>query len=114
MSTNHIDELNNLQKLSGELGKGCPGVMGSFSKLHHEAMVDGELSLKTKEMIAVGISIVIRCTGCIQAHVKSALEAGVTPEEMYEVIGVAVLMAGGPGTAYGAFALEAMKQYLAE
>lgn len=114
MSTNHVDELKNLQKLSSELGKGSPGVMRAFGSLHHEAMADGEISLKTKEMIAVGISITIRCTGCIQSHVKAALDAGVTPEEMHEVISVAIMMAGGPGTAYGALALEAMNQYLAE
>lgn len=114
MSTNHIEELNNLQELSGELGKGCPGVMEAFGQLHHASMEDGALSLKTKELIAVGISISIRCTGCIQAHVKSALDAGVTSEELFEAIGVAILMSGGPGTAYGAFALEAMNQYLAE
>ena len=101
-------------KISGEYAKGSPGIMEAFGKLHHETMSDGTLSLKTKEMIAVGISIVIQCEHCIQAHVKACVDAGVTVEEMNEVIGVAILMAGGPGTAFGAIALEAMNQYLAE
>ncbi|NMA03237.1 MAG: carboxymuconolactone decarboxylase family protein [Clostridiales bacterium] len=85
--------------------------MEGFGKLHSEAIKDDALPLKIKELIALGIAISIRCTGCIQAHVKKALDAGAIPEEIYETIGVAILMSGGPGTVYGSMAMEAMEQF---
>ncbi len=44
---------------------------------------------------------------------KTAIDAGATREEIAETVGVAILMGGGPGTVYGAMALEVMDQYLA-
>lgn len=114
MATNHVEDLKCLQNSYGKLGKNCPEVMKAFMGLHNEATKDGALSLKTKELIALGIAIVVKCTGCIQSHVKTALDAGATREEIYETVEVAILMGGGPGTVYGAMAIEAMDQYLAE
>lgn len=47
--------------------------MEAFSKLHDVATEDGALSLKEKELIAVGISVVVKCMECIQHHVKVAI-----------------------------------------
>lgn len=88
--------------------------MAGFSKLHNEAIKDGALSTKNKELIALGIAIAVRCTGCIQCHVKAAIDAGATREEICEAVGVAILMSGGPGTVYGSMALEAADQFLAK
>ena len=114
MATNHIKELKDTQKLAGEVRKNCPDVMKAFGNLHGKVMGDGALPLKTKELIAIGISIAIRCKPCIQTHVKSALNAGATPEEINETVEVAILTGGGPATAYGAYVIEAMNQFLAE
>ncbi len=103
-----------LQGLVASLAKEMRGPMLGFSRLHREAVVDGVLSRKVKELIALGISISVGCDGCILAHVHDALRAGTTREEIVETIGVAVVMGGGPALFSGAEALEAVKQFTAE
>lgn len=53
----------------------------------------------------------VRCDGCVAYHVHDALEAGASRDEIVEVIGVAVLMGGGPAVVYGSEALEAVEQF---
>jgi AhpD family alkylhydroperoxidase len=85
--------------------------MRGFFELHKAAMLKGALSTKEKELIALAIGVTVRCDGCIAVHVKSALDAGASHEEVVETIGVAVLMGGGPAVVYGAEALEALQQF---
>lgn len=103
-----------LNTLMGKLGKEIPDTMGAFSKLHESVFAGEALDAKTKELISVGISIVIRCEGCIVAHVHDALKAGATREEIAETIGVAILMGGGPSVAYGCEAYAALEQFSEE
>lgn len=103
-----------LQGLIGRLGKELSGPMSGFAELHKQALADGALSQKMKELIALGIAISVRCDGCISYHVHDALRAGARREELVETIGVAVLMGGGPAAVYGAEALEAVDQFTAE
>lgn len=48
------------------------------------------LDLKTKELIAIGASLVGRCDGCLQGHIKKALELGLTKQEISDAIVVAI------------------------
>ena len=114
MSNDHIQNAKDFEKRSAELMKACPDVMRSFFRLHGDATAEGALSYKTKELIGIGISIAVKCTDCIEGHVKAAIEAGATAEEISETVGVAIMMGGGPSTTYGALAIEAMNQFLAE
>ncbi|KOO03336.1 carboxymuconolactone decarboxylase family protein [Vibrio nereis] len=97
------------------LGKGykkqSPETLSAFLHLHQAAMAPGEVDLKTKEMIALGIGIAARCDGCIAAHVYAALKAGASKQELVEVINVAVLMGGGPSFTYGTQALGAIEEF---
>lgn len=95
----------------GSLREALPDTIGAFGKLHAAAMGDGALDKKTKELIALAIGINARCEGCVISHVRGALKAGATREEIVETIGVAVFMSGGPGTVYGAKALAATDQF---
>ncbi len=100
-----------LTGLMGALGKEIPGTMTGFSQLHKQSMIDGVLSAKTKELIALAIAITVRCDGCIAYHVHDALQAGATRPEIVEAIGVSVMMGGGPSTIYGSEALMALDQF---
>ena len=93
------------------LGQELPGPMSGFGRLHRKATADGALASSVKEMMALAISIVVGCEGCIAYHVHDAIEAGASREELLETIGVAVLMGGGPGSIYTAHALEAVDQF---
>jgi AhpD family alkylhydroperoxidase len=86
--------------------------MEGFKELHQNSLQTGSIDNKTKELIAVGIAIAIRCEGCIAFHVHDALRAGATKEEVVETIGVAIMMGGGPALMYGCEALQAVQEFL--
>lgn len=102
---------DHLQGLIGQLGKQLSGPIGGFARLHTQAMANGALTTKVKELMALSIAIAVQCDGCIAYHVHDALTAGATHEEVVETIGVAVMMGGGPALMYGAEAFEALGQF---
>ncbi len=104
---------NHLRGLLGTLGKELPGPMGGFAQLHKQAVADGALTAKVKELIALAVAVVVRCEGCVAFHTHDALKAGASRQEILEAIGVGVLMGGGPSVVYGAEALEALDQFQA-
>jgi AhpD family alkylhydroperoxidase len=48
------------------------------------------LDLKTKELIAIGCSLVAKCEGCLEGHIRKALELGLTKQEISDAIVIAV------------------------
>jgi AhpD family alkylhydroperoxidase len=48
-----------------------------------------QLDTKTQELISIAASLAAKCQGCIEGHLKKALEAGATPEEISETISIA-------------------------
>ena len=55
---------------------------------------EGVLSSKTKEMLGLATSMVLRCDDCIKYHLGKCHESGVTTEEIFEIFGVANLVGG--------------------
>ena len=82
-----------------------------FKDLDNEAYKDKNLSKMQKELIALGISIVVNCEPCMQHHTQKALDAGATPEQIIEVIEVAIEMSGGPAIFSSRFALKILEYY---
>lgn len=91
-----------------------PDVYQAFGELGSAAMKPGALDAVTKELMALALSISLRCDGCMAAHARGAAVAGATREQVAEMIGVTVLMDGGPGTVYGPRAYDAFCEFLAE
>jgi AhpD family alkylhydroperoxidase len=112
MIKDYSKNYNDLSKLMNELGTKIPSTMKGFEELHKASISEGALSVKTKELIALGIAITVRCDGCIAFHVHDALESGASSQEILETIGVAVLMGGGPAVVYGCEAMEALEQFV--
>lgn len=73
-----------------------PDALGGFMTMFGKIMTDGAISLKTKELIALGIAVSSTCRPCIRLHVQKCLAAGAAKEEILEAASVAVMMAGGP------------------
>lgn len=90
-----------------------PEAAKGFSALHHATMKPGAIGLKEKEFLAIAIGIHAQCVDCIGFHVRAGHRAGMTREELAEVIGVVMMMGGGPSFMYGAKALEAFDQFSA-
>jgi AhpD family alkylhydroperoxidase len=93
------------------LRSGTPEVMKAFSGLAQAALAPKALDCKTKELIALGIAVAIRCDDCIGFHVKAALEHGASRDEVSETLGMAVYMGAGPSVMYASHALDAFEQF---
>jgi AhpD family alkylhydroperoxidase len=87
-------------------------VYKAFLQMEKATYCDGAVSRKNKELIAVGISVVINCESCMQWHVEQAVVSGATEKEIIEAIEVGIEMGGGPATAYARFALEVLDRVL--
>jgi len=94
-----------------ELQEAIPGVLSGYAEIHRSAMGEGDLPAKTKELIALAIAITRECDGCIAAHARGAFRRGATAAEVIEMIGVTIMMNGGPGTVWGPRALAAFHEF---
>ncbi len=83
-------------------------VYKAFLAMEEAAFADAALPRKTKELIAIGISVVIDCESCMQWHIEQAAKAGATHAEILEAVEVGIEMGGGPATVSARFALEVM------
>jgi AhpD family alkylhydroperoxidase len=86
-------------------------VYRAFTELEKQAFRAGSLDRKTKELIAVAISVIVKCEPCMEHHVREALQHGATEEQILESLEVAIEMGGGPATVQARFALSAMEHY---
>ena len=62
--------------------------------LDTNAYQEGSLDLRTKEMIGLTCSLVLRCDDCVKYHLGKCKEVGFTTEEVNEAMGVATLIGG--------------------
>jgi AhpD family alkylhydroperoxidase len=88
-----------------------PEVMKSFSELGRAATADGTLDAKTKELIALALSVAARCDPCIGFHVQTLVKLGATRQELDETLGVTTYMGGGPSLMYAANAIAAFDEF---
>lgn len=103
-----------LRQPSLDLHELIPEVMKSYAGLSRAAMGEGELSVATKELLALVIAVTRECDGCIVAHARGALRAGVTRQQVGEALGVAISMNGGPATVWGPRALRIFDEAVAD
>lgn len=97
-----------------ELRTGAPETMKGFSAMARAALEAKALDTKTKELIALGISVAVRCDPCVAFHAEAAVRQGASREEILETVGMAIYMGAGPSVMYAAQALEAFDQFAAK
>ena len=102
-----------LNPLVAQLRARQSDVMRGFSQQAHAALKPAALDTKTKELIALAVSVATRCDPCITFHAKAAVAAGASDEEIADTMGVAIYMGAGPSVMYAAQALEAVEQWRA-
>jgi len=105
--------LQNFGRNSRRLSTAQPDVMTAFWGVHRAAVATGALDTKMKELIALAISVALRCDDCIAHHTDDALKAGATEGEVADALGVAILMGGGASVVYATHAMEALDQFSA-
>jgi len=85
--------------------------LSAWRRFTAAAHADGSVSRKHKELIAIAISLVKGCERCISYHVRSALAAGASADEIQEAALVAVIMDGGPALAHMGAVLDAIEAH---
>lgn len=65
-----------------------------FFNLDHSAYLDGALDSKTKELLGLVASMVLRCNDCIDYHILQCINAGLSDEELFEAFNVALVVGG--------------------
>ncbi len=86
-----------------------PEVFQAFVDFDRKVFTEGNLAVKTKELIAVAVAHTTQCPWCIDAHTKRAKKAGATEAEVAEVVFVAMALRAGAAWAHGSIALRAFE-----
>jgi AhpD family alkylhydroperoxidase len=69
-------------------------VIKRIYNLDSNTYIDGALDMKTKEMMGLVASMVLRCDDCIRYHLGKCHELGITTEQIFEIFAVANLVGG--------------------
>ncbi len=106
--------IESLRQPTRDFRRALPETWRAFGDLHQQAVADGVVPGAMKELVALAIGVVQGCDGCVAYHAKAAAVKGATREEAAEVLGVALLMRGGPASIWGPRALAAFDEFAAE
>jgi AhpD family alkylhydroperoxidase len=92
---NRIAEFTTFRKRMNERILAEPNqVVRRFFALDTQTYQPGALDLKTKELLGLVASLVLRCDDCISYHVAQCKEAGVNRDEMFEAFSVGLVVGG--------------------
>ncbi len=92
---NSVEEFNAYRSKMNEviLGKDNLVIKRLFN-LDTQTYSEGALNVKTKEMLGLVASMVLRCDDCIKYHLEKCKQQGCTTEEIYEVFAIANIVGG--------------------
>ena len=79
-----------------------------FFALDNKAYIDGALDAKTKELMGLVASMVLRCNDCILYHIDRSIAEGATQQELYESFNIALIVGGSIVIPHLRFAVEQM------
>jgi AhpD family alkylhydroperoxidase len=102
---------NELGTRIGEIAKLSPDTIKGYQTLSGAGAKTNHLDAKTRELIALAVSVTTRCDGCITVHTAEALKHGASREEIAEALGVAVALNAGAALVYSARVMDATEAY---
>lgn len=85
-----------------------------FFALDNKAYDDGALNAKTKELMGLAASMVLRCNDCILYHIDRSIQEGATKEELYETFNVALIVGGSIVIPHLRYAFDVMEDIFQE
>ena len=85
-----------------------------FFALDNKAYLDGALNAKTKELMGLASSMVLRCNDCIFYHIDRSIQEGATKEELYETFNVALIVGGSIVIPHLRYAFDVMEDVFKE
>ncbi|WP_299121614.1 carboxymuconolactone decarboxylase family protein [uncultured Tenacibaculum sp.] len=90
-----VQEFNDYRaKMNDKILASDNKVIKRIFNLDTNAYKEGHLSVKTKELLGLVASAVLRCDDCIAYHLESSYKNGVSKEEMMETMSIATLVGG--------------------
>jgi AhpD family alkylhydroperoxidase len=96
------DNLANLSKMDAL----APEVMKTVWAFDRAAVAEGEIPVKYKELIAVGVALTTQCPYCIDIHAGNARKAGATDAELVEAALVAASLRAGAAVTHATHLLR--------
>jgi len=84
-----------------------------FFALDHQAYTEGALNTKTKEMLGLVASMVLRCNDCILYHLDRCVAEGCSREELNEAMNVALIVGGSIVIPHLRFAFDCLDELFA-
>ena len=92
---NPVEEFNEYrQKMNDKIMAQDNLVIKRLFNLDTNTYKEGALDSKTKELLGLVASIVLRCDDCIKYHLEKCKELGVTTEQLFEAFSVANIVGG--------------------
>lgn len=85
-----------------------------FFALDNKAYINGALNAKTKELMGLTASMVLRCNDCIFYHIDRSIQEGATKEELMETFNVALIVGGSIVIPHLRYAFEVMNEIISE
>jgi AhpD family alkylhydroperoxidase len=81
-------------KMNEKILAGDSLIIKRIFNLDTNAYAEGALDVKSKELIGLTCSLVLRCDDCVKYHLGKCKEVGFTTAEVHEAMGVATLVGG--------------------
>ena len=92
---NSVQEFNEYrQKMNDKLLADNNKIVKRIFNLDTNAYAEGALDVKTKELLGLVASAVLRCDDCVKYHLETSYKNGISKEEMMEAMGIATLVGG--------------------
>ncbi len=85
-----------------------------FFALDNKAYINGALPAKTKGIMGLVASMVLRCNDCIFYHIDRSIQEGATREELYETFNIALIVSGSIVIPHLRYAFEVMDEIYCE
>lgn len=90
-----VQEFNDYRsKMNEKLLADNNKVIKRIFNLDTNAYAEGALDVKTKELLGLVASTVLRCDDCVKYHLETSFKEGVTKQEMMEAMSIATLVGG--------------------
>lgn len=90
-----VDDFNTYRsRMNDKIGASDSLIIKRIFNLDTNAYAPGHLDVKSKELIGLTCSLVLRCDDCVKYHLGKCKELGFSSEEVNEAMGVATLIGG--------------------
>lgn len=95
MANNPVEEFNAYRsKMNEKMLSDNNKVIKRIFNLDTNAFMEGALPKKTKELLGLGNSLVLRCDDCVKYHLEECHKLGISKEEVVEGMSVSLLIGG--------------------